>query len=168
MSRHSVISMTVSYLVKNEDGIFLGHKKTGMGNGFFNGFGGHIETNETPFRAAYREIIEECEVDPLSLVPCGFTANVHAESGLIIMLYFFLCMGWKGEPKATAEMVPEFFRFAEIPYDNMWPNDRYTLPVFLDGKSCVGYFEMKDNPKKGEIIAHRLSIMDYQPLFRDV
>src|SRR3989344_1243357 len=40
----------------------------------------------------------------------------------------------EGEPIETEEMRPQWFVFAEIPYDTMWPDDRYWIPLFLAGK----------------------------------
>jgi hypothetical protein len=41
---------------------------------------------------------------------------------------------FSGEPVETEEMRPEWFPVDAIPYDQMWPDDRYWLPLFLAGK----------------------------------
>lgn len=42
--------------------ILLGHKNRGLGEGFYNSFGGKIEANESPLESAQRELREETNI----------------------------------------------------------------------------------------------------------
>jgi len=37
-------------------------------------------------------------------------------------------------------MKPKWFYVGEIPYDQMWSDDKYWFPLFLEGKNFKGKF----------------------------
>lgn len=115
--------------------VLLGMKKRGFGAGRWNGFGGKIEDGETIEEAAKREMLEECGVAIDAMEPCGIHEfEFAAKRGEILEVHVFRVDGFSGEPQETEEMRPQWFAFADIPYDMMWPDDRYWLPLFLEGK----------------------------------
>ena len=122
-------------LVVKDGKILLGMKKRGFGAGRWNGFGGKLEPGETIEEGAKREMKEECGVTVESMQLVGihefeFTSNC----GEILEVHVFRIDAWNGEPVETEEMRPEWFLFADIPYETMWPDDIYWLPLFLAGK----------------------------------
>ena len=40
----------------------------------------------------------------------------------------------------TEEMKPQWFLRNKIPYDSMWPDDPYWIPLMLEGKNFTGSF----------------------------
>ena len=50
-----------------------------------------------------------------------------------------------GEPTETDEMRPQWFAFDDIPYDTMWADDRYWMPLFLEGKKLRTKFFFSEN-----------------------
>lgn len=48
------------------------------------------------------------------------------------MLYFPLCI---------TEMRPKWFDHEDIPWDDMWPDDRLWYPYIFDDKYFNGYFK---------------------------
>jgi 8-oxo-dGTP diphosphatase len=116
--------------------VLLGQKKKGFGAGYFVGIGGHVEPGETVEFAAVRELEEEVGVlvAPADLNPMGniiFLFPARPEWNLDVAL--FEAEHWQGQIVESEEMVPAWFRPADIPYDRMWQDARYWLPHILDG-----------------------------------
>ncbi|OGI18967.1 MAG: hypothetical protein A3J06_04550 [Candidatus Moranbacteria bacterium RIFCSPLOWO2_02_FULL_48_19] len=119
-----------------QDGrLLLGMKKRGFGARWWNGFGGKIEEGETIEEAAKRETQEECGIVIRSMEGVGIHEfRFDSKPEEILEVHVFRVDTFEGEPIETEEMRPQWFVFAEIPYDTMWPDDRYWIPLFLAGK----------------------------------
>jgi len=134
--------------------ILLGYKKRGFGAHLYNGFGGKVEAGETPAKAAARELKEECGVEA-PLDHCGtllFVSNGGPEWAFQIELY--RADAYTGTLIETEEMRPEWFSaidtqsleispttdatFPPIPYNSMWPDDIYWMPLLLANRPFVG------------------------------
>ena len=50
-------------------------------------------------------------------------------------------------------MRPQWYSVDAIPYDKMWPDDRYWFPIFLRGGKFSGYFKFEGHDN---IISHTL------------
>lgn len=125
--------------------VLLGMKKRGFGMGRWNGFGGKIEQGETIEEAAKREMFEECGVAITAMEEVGVHEfEFEKKRGEILEVHVFRVDSFSGEPEETEEMRPQWFRFDEIPYAKMWPDDVHWLPLFLDGKRFRGYFLFGD------------------------
>lgn len=122
-------------LATDGDRILLGMKKRGFGAGRWNGFGGKVQEGETIEAAAKRETIEECGIAITEMEQVGVHEfEFEKERGTILEVHVFRIMGFTGTPAETEEMRPKWYPVDAIPYDDMWPDDRYWLPMFLDGK----------------------------------
>lgn len=66
----------------------------------------------------------------------------------------FEARGVTGNPTETEEMAPKWFDENNIPYSNMWADDRYWLPLLLQGKRFKGKFEFDD---ENTILRHTLT-----------
>jgi 8-oxo-dGTP diphosphatase len=119
--------------------ILLIHKKLGLGAGKFNGPGGRVEEGETPLQAAIREVEEEIRVTPSGVQPVGELWFQFVD-GHSILGYVFTATGIVGEPQETREAIPIWFLLSEIPYYNMWADDRIWLPLAVEGKPFMGRF----------------------------
>jgi 8-oxo-dGTP diphosphatase/2-hydroxy-dATP diphosphatase len=125
---------TLTFIVR--DGrVLLGMKKRGFGMGRYNGFGGKVESSETIEQAAHRETKEECGISITTMEKRGIHEfEFSHKRGEILEVHVFLVTEYKWEPTETEEMKPEWFTEEDIPYETMWPDDRYWLPMFLEGK----------------------------------
>ena len=143
-------------LIHEEGKILLGMKKRGFGALKFNGFGGKVEDGETVDQAAARELEEECCITATSLKKMGLIhfSQVHRPEQTS-EVHVYLCSSWSGEPVESEEMAPQWFDTGSIPFDCMWPDDRYWMPLFLAGKQFVGSFVF--DQENTNIESHTLS-----------
>ncbi len=131
-------------LIYNNTHLLLGYKKRGFGVGRWNGFGGKVANGETTLEAAKRELKEEANIESQNIKKRGVINFSFKERPEVLEVHFFSVNEFTGEPKETEEMNPQWFHFDQIPYDNMWPDDKYWLPILLAGKNFRGKFYFKD------------------------
>ena len=125
--------------------ILLGMKKRGFGKGRWNGFGGKLEENEEVEDAAHRELLEESGIQADYLEPVGVLNFEFNDNPDVIQVHIFKSESFSGDIKESEEMRPEWFNVNNIPYDEMWPDDIYWLPLFLEGKKFKGKFIFSDH-----------------------
>lgn len=135
--------VTTLCLVREQDRILLGMKKRGFGAGRWNGFGGKLHKGESIEDNAKRELEEEACIVAEVFDKRGILEFVF-ENGDYVEVHVFSVAVYKGEPKETEEMAPKFFSIRQIPYDHMWPDDKYWLPKFLENKYFKGRFNFHD------------------------
>ncbi|MBN1618994.1 NUDIX domain-containing protein [Candidatus Dojkabacteria bacterium] len=139
--------MTKSVLVfllqkdkSNKKYICLGRKKTGHGIGKWNGFGGKQEKGETSPQAARREIYEESNVK-VNIEDLHLTGKIkYFEPTGNWSVDVYICEKWDGKISPTNEMEPKWFLCSEVPYEQMWPNDRIWLPNVLESRKFKIHF----------------------------
>ncbi|MDO8505831.1 MAG: 8-oxo-dGTP diphosphatase [bacterium] len=131
-------------MIYNDTDVLLGKKKRGFGTGYFNGFGGHVEEGETIEDAAYREVREEILVEPRNLQKRGVLNFFFKHMPEELEVHVFSTSEFEGEPKETEEMEPRWYPLNKIPYQTMWADDKYWLPILLAGKNFRGEFYFKD------------------------
>ena len=120
--------------------ILLGMKKIRFGKGRYNGFGGRIENSESLEESAIRETFEEAGitmVDPERMGELLFQFKSGEPDHLV---NFFKATKFQGIPIESDEMRPEWFMEDRIPYNKMWPDDKYWLPLLLRGQKFKGNF----------------------------
>jgi len=146
---------TTLLLLRKDNQIMLAMKKRGFGTGKYNGVGGKLEPNETPEEAMSREAYEEICITPTEYEKVGIMDFIEHYKGNKEHLIFHLYVAtkWDGEPQETEEMKPEWFDIDKIPYDQMFTDDRYWLPLVLAGKKINGYFEFDEN---WNLLSHRI------------
>lgn len=134
----------VLVLVRDGDRILLGRKKRGFGQGKWNGFGGKVEPGESIEAAARREFIEETSSDIRELRSVGQLSFTFADGQPELEMHVFAAAELIGEPQETDEMFPDWFKIDSIPFDEMWADDQYWLPLFLSDRRFVGSFHYAD------------------------
>ena len=65
----------------------------------------------------------------------------------------YLADSWRGSPKESEEMRPQWFNMDKLPFDMMWPDDRYWLGDALKGNyiSASFLFDSNGNIKENNI-----------------
>ncbi len=129
---------TLLFVVRGDE-ILLIRKKRGLGAGKINGPGGRIDPGELPLAAAIREAEEEVGITPIEPSECG-ELSFQFVDGYSIHVHVFQSASFHGEPRETDEAIPLWFALTDIPYDEMWADDRIWLPLMLKGTPFVGRF----------------------------
>ncbi len=132
------LSATLLFVIKQGQ-VLLIRKKRGLGAGKINGPGGHIEIGETPRECAIRETQEELLITPLNVQASG-ELFFHAEDMPRIHGYVFIATDYEGTPTETPEAIPLWTPINNMPFDEMWDDDRLWLPAVLSGKAIHGWF----------------------------
>lgn len=122
--------------------LLLGLKKRGLGLGKYNGFGGKVEVNESIEAAAIRELNEECgltvQKTSTNGLDCGlkfaginFFNFIDNPIAFEVHVFKINYSNVDGVIAESDEMTPQWFDYDEIPYDQMWPDDRHWFPALL-------------------------------------
>lgn len=136
---------TVLVVIKNGK-VLLGMKKRGFGVGKWNGFGGKPNAGEKIKDTAVRETQEECGILVKNILNVGILDfEFPHKPAWNQQVHFFTAKEFEGEPKETEEMKPAWFEFEKIPYDLMWPDDQFWLPLTLESKKFKGKFVFGEN-----------------------
>lgn len=130
---------TLMFVIQ-EGKILLIRKKRGLGAGKMNGPGGKIEPGETPLQAVLRETQEELAIGVSDARELGIL-HFQFTDGLAIKCYVFRASRFTGTPTETEEATPHWTALEEIPYGEMWADDRYWLPHLLREEPFHAYFE---------------------------
>jgi len=134
----AVHQATLMFVVQNNR-VLLIRKKRGLGAGKINGPGGKLDAGETIQQCAHREIYEELNVQVNDSVNAG-RLRFQFVDGYSIDVQVFLTNSFEGTPTETDEAVPLWFAVSDIPYDEMWADDRIWLPRVLTGETVSGRF----------------------------
>jgi 8-oxo-dGTP diphosphatase len=125
--------------IQQADRVLLIRKKRGLGAGMINGPGGKLELNESILECAVREVEEEVGLTPLDLTQRG-ELRFQFVDGYAIHVYVFVARDYKGQLCETEEATPIWFNERDIPYEEMWADDKLWLPHTLSGGSVRGQF----------------------------
>jgi len=140
-------------LLLRDDQILLAMKKRGFGAGKWNGYGGKPQEGEAIEETAIREMREEIGVgaklsDLNKVATLRFYFKSTPEWNQEVNIFTILT--WEGEPLESEEMKPAWFTRSKIPYESMWPDDKYWLPKVLEGKKLTGDFYFNEDGSEFE------------------
>jgi 8-oxo-dGTP diphosphatase len=125
--------------------VLLIRKKRGLGAGKINGPGGKIDPGETSVDCAIRETREELGVTAMDPQHHGELWFQFVD-GLALHVDVFLSHRWLGQPIETEEAIPLWTPLDEIPFHEMWADDRFWLSeVLLERRHFVGKFLFDDD-----------------------
>ena len=140
---------TLVYLLHGES-VLLIRKLRGHGAGKINAPGGRVEAGESVEAAAIREVAEEVGVRVQALELRALLRYDDPAEGFAMAGFAFVSSEFHGTPARTAEADPFWCRTDEIPYDEMWENDRIWLPRVLQGECIRADFRFWGN----RLVAH--------------
>ena len=124
-----MIEAVIVHIIEG-DRILLHYKKRGHGAGKWNGLGGKIRKGETPEECAQREAEEEMGAEVADLQKMGeiMFYDVRGEDWFVHVFRAKII----GKPKESEESRPKWFSLNSIPYNEMWEDDRYWLPLVIN------------------------------------
>ena len=134
-------------IIYDDSNILLGMKKRGFGEGRWNGFGGKVSDAESAQQACVRELHEEAGIEAQDLKNRGKILFEFQDTGKQLEVHLFSASKYSGEPQESEEMLPKVFNIKDIPYDNMWDDDKHWLPILLENNNIDGYFLFDANDK---------------------
>jgi len=153
MNRRETEQVMTLCIIYQHPRILLGYKKRGFWVGCWAGFGGKVEEGETIEESAKRELKEESGLSATDLQKVGELNFEFKNSGERLKVHVFKVTDFSGEEKETDEMKPQWFNEEDIPFDQMWSDDKFWMPLFLAGKKFKGRFLFG---KGDRVLEHRL------------
>ncbi len=152
------VTLTV---IAYDNKILLGMKKRGFGKGHWNGFGGKPDEDEALLDCVCRETEEEAGIildkNDLELVGILDFYFTNKPKDWDQQVHVYKATRYEGMPAETEEMLPEEFFLDDIPYESMWPDDKYWLPNVLAGKKVRAEFTFADD---GKIAGYDMKIVE--------
>jgi len=139
---------TVVFLVK-EGKVLLGQRqRSSLGHLLWAGIGGKVEKGESIKEAAIREVKEEVGVDiqeenlkEMGEVFFEFPNKPKWSQKVAI----FIAKRWQGEPKESEEIKPAWFPIDNMPFEYMWPDAQFWIPLVLKNKTIKAHFVYDDS-----------------------
>jgi 8-oxo-dGTP diphosphatase/2-hydroxy-dATP diphosphatase len=129
---------------------------------FPQGFGGKVEAGESVYDAALRELHEEAGVHASDATKCGVIRFEFEGDPVALQVHVYratqftgLCLLFlvrirsfadrfsAGTVTESDEMRPEWYDVQSIPYDRMWLDDQYWLPLLLSRRTFAAKFVFK-------------------------
>jgi 8-oxo-dGTP pyrophosphatase MutT (NUDIX family) len=151
-----VIYTTLCYLIKDNKVLLQRKSKELFGGGKWNGAGGKIKGKENPIECAKREILEEVGVKVSNIEKCGLL-NFFKGDELFITSHVFMTKEFEGKPKSGREGIVKWFNFNEIPFKDMWPDDKFWMHLMFQGKEFRGDFYFDNNLE--ELLNYKLNVV---------
>ena len=124
--------------------ILLIHKHRGLGKGKINAPGGKLEAGESFQQAAIRETKEEVGIIPRQVEKIGeLWFSMSDVDDILTVVY--RAESFEGKLIATPEATPFWISIHDLPYDQMWEDDRYWLPSLIEKTSFLGRFIFEED-----------------------
>lgn len=151
-----VTHTALCYLIRGNKVLLQKKSKELFGGGKWNGPGGKLNENENPQDCAKREVLEEVGVKVSDINKHGFLKFFKGSDPFIIC-DVFVVNEFEGEPKSGREGIINWFDFNDIPFKEMWPDDKFWMPLMLQGKKFEGNFYFDDDLK--ELLNYKLGVI---------
>lgn len=136
---------TLGYWLRNNGKeILLGMKKVRWGKGRWNGPGGEVKQGEDIYSAFARETDEESGLIFKKAEKRGFLGFYFIGDPIFRYCHIFMILDCEGEPKDSDEMHWRWFPVSSLPFEQMWPADKYWMPLLLADKKFIGKFFYRD------------------------
>jgi len=137
--------------IRNENQFLLLLKSSGrFGGGFWNAPGGKIKDGEDPVIATKREVLEETGLTVEDLKKMGFLEFFFGsgKQNPDWTAEVFITSEFSGSMRESDEGKLQWFSKENLPIGQMWQDDRYWLPLLVEGKKFRGSFQFSGDSKE--------------------
>ncbi len=140
------IEATLCAIIKDNQ-ILLQKKASGrFGEGKWNGAGGKLKPKEEPFAGVIREVKEETGLLIKNPRLHGKLDHYFGDrNSPAWSVHIFSSIDFEGTPFSSEEGELRWFPLEEIPYNEMWEDDRHWLPLLIQGEDFEGEFFFNKN-----------------------
>ena len=137
--------------------ILLKRAVRGISKGRWNAPGGKVEMDETPEESAVRETFEETGLGVKVLFYHGLlNFRTFGLDDIFISCHLFSTREFVGSPHDSEEGEVRWFNTDNLPWNEMWPDDRYWMQLMLDKKRFDADFWMDEDNRS--ITRHQITI----------
>lgn len=135
------IVATLCHIIRDDRLLLQKKSRNLFGGDKWNGVGGKLKGSESPEECVKREIFEETSLRASNLRFHGVLNFYFGDrKELDWIVYVFSTRTFEGEPKPSEEGFLRWFAIRDVPYEEMWQDDKHWLPLLLDGKRFQGNF----------------------------
>jgi 8-oxo-dGTP diphosphatase len=144
------IRAVICYLRRGDEFLLLLKASGKFGEGLWNAPGGKIDEGESPEHAAKREVFEETGLSILNLEKMGFLEFCFGPGKIKPdwTAEVFVTNKFSGEQRDSKEGRLEWFLKDNLPMEQMWEDDKYWLPLLIEGTKFHGKFEFTSDSKR--------------------
>ena len=144
------IRAVICYLRRENEFLLLLKASGRFGGGFWNAPGGKIKPGESALQAVMREVEEETGLLIVNPEKIGFLEFYFGpgKSRPDWTAEVFVSSEFSGFERESSEGKLQWFSADQFPYDQMWEDDRYWIPLMVDGIKFRGRFEFTADSKK--------------------
>lgn len=155
MSNHS--NQGILCFLYDNDEVLLVHSGYRSDEKTWDGIGEFLQTTKSPELVAVKTIYDRVKVE-VNLQDLEKAAVIHHrilnKDGKALdelELAVFLCNRWRGEPRVTPGIKPQWFSIDVLPFQEMPKDEQYWLPNILEGERLIVEVLSKINPETNKI-----------------
>jgi len=119
-------------MIKRVAGLFGEDKRSGLGD--------KIEAGESKEQMRIREASEESGLHVSRIEYHGSLEFLFKNTYKSIFVHVFSTTSFEGQLTESPKGILRWIDFDEIPYDEIWDDSRYWLPLLIEGKTSTENF----------------------------